>query len=165
MPQKSPDRGGEKKPPQQPNLDFQTLYVCEFTTRIEESLLVWRTCLMFRLWLAEVFFNAPLRENWSLSAFSPPPARCRGRHINHVLRFLLPMSTWAHLIGAGSSISGRNCRFWSRSPSVLQRAALKSCVSLHSFCLCLMCLFSLACCSFLFRLGLCVCISVSPLED
>lgn len=149
------------KPPQHPNLqDFQMFYVCEFTTRNEESVLIWQTYLMFHLWLVEVFFNAPLHENWSLSAFSPPPVRYWAQHINHVLHFLLPMCTWAHLIGAGSSISGRNCRFWSGSPSILQPAAWKGCISLHSFCLCLMCLSFVACCPFLFLLCLCVCISV-----
>ena len=97
-----------------------------------------------------MFFNASLHENWSLSVFSPPPVRYWVRHINHVLHFPLPMSTWAHPIEGSSSISGRNCHFCSRSPSLLHPAARKGCISLHSFCLCLMFLFVLARCSFCF---------------
>lgn len=81
-------------------------YVCEFTPK--------------NPWLVKVFFNAPLHGNWSLSAFSPPPVRYWARHINHALRFLLPMSAWAHLISGGSSLSGRNSRFRCCSPSILQ---------------------------------------------
>lgn len=100
--------GRSNKPLQHPHLqDFQMFYVCESTPR--------------NPWLVKGFFNAPLHGNWSLSAFCPPPVRCRAGHINHSLRFLLPVSAWAHLIGGGSSsISGRNSRFRCRSPSILQ---------------------------------------------
>lgn len=166
MPQKRPERAGQISHFSTQICRTSRCFMClSLPTEMRISVLIWRAYLILHPWLVKVFLNAPVHENWSRSAFSPPPVRYWAWHINHVLRFLLAMSTRAHLIRGGSSISGRNCRFWSRSPSVYQPAAWKGCVSLHSFCLCLMCLFFLAHYSFLFLLGLCVCISVSPLED